>query len=759
MHSKLHCNTLNLKNTKYMKYQIFLILVLNSIMITAQEKKDTIATKTINEIILTKNKFQRKNDRFVYDIGASPSAKGSTAFSLLKETPLISSMDDKTLRIAGKSNAVIYINGKKSQMDSDALATFLKSMPSESIQKIEIITMPGSEFQVESSDGVINIILKKVTENGLNGSIRMNNNQGYYNNQGMGASINYRKNKLGINSNFNSGENTKRQYYILENGNNIASNQSEGTVSIPNKDYGGYVNIDYTLNNKSSLALSYNIWYNKSANSMTNLFNTVNTRNGNTWKTDYNRSINYENTQSYNNSVNLNYELKTDSLGSKLNINAAYLNFRKEQQSINTTLAADSNGNTGESISRITQETPQIINSFSTTIDYIKKFKNDIILSLGGNYSYTKTDNDTETSLYQFATNSTIRNPNHFFYLENIYGGYLTLEKKVSDKLSAKAGIRYELTQNKGNSNNAQNENLSNLKRSYSNILPYLNLNYSINKDNNLSYSFSGRMKRPSFWEVNPVRTYLTETNYVQNNPFMKASAVYSQELNYMFKNSYFFIISHKYYKDVILQIPLQGQINMNGNPVNVLRYIRTNFGDRQELNFTIGFQKSFFKQYWNTNVSLGIQHNINNGTIDTDPLTGEKFPAYINTKKSNGITVAVNNNIRLDHAKTWFASINYWYVGNYQIELGQLKPLGSLEIGLKKIWKDWTFTGSVDDVLNTNRVIINDPQQNGNYNYVNIYNYPRQLNISISYNFGNKKIEKVRNFNNASDDIKNRTK
>jgi iron complex outermembrane receptor protein len=643
-----------------MKHQIFLVAALSSIMITAQEKKDTTATKTINEIVLTKNKFQRKNDRFVYDIGASPAAKGSTAFSLLKETPLISSMDDKTLRIAGKSNAVIYINGKKSQMDSDALAAFLKSMPSDSIQKIEIITMPGSEFQVESSDGVINIILKKVTENGLNGSIRMNNNQGYYNNQKMGVSINYRKNKLGINSSFNSGENTKRQYYILENGNDRASNQSEGTVSIPDKDYGGYVNIDYTLNNKSSLALSYNTWYNKSANSVTNLFNSVNTFNGNIWKTEYSRSINSENTQSYNNSVNLNYELKTDSLGSKLNINAAYLNFRKKQQSINTTLAADSNGNTGGNISRITQETPQIINSFSATIDYVKKFKNDFTLSFGGNYSYTKTDNDTETSLYQFATNNTISNPNHFFYLENIYGGYVTLEKKVSDKLSAKAGIRYELTQNKGNSNNAQNENLSNLTRSYSNILPYLNLNYSVNKDHNFSYSFSGRMKRPSFWEVNPVRTYLTETNYVQNNPFMKASAVYSQELNYMFKNSYFFIISHKYYKDVILQIPLQGQINMNGNPVNVLRYIRTNFGDHQELNFTIGFQKSFFKQYWNTNVSLGIQHNINNGTIDTDPLTGEKFPAYINTRKSNGITVVVNNNIRLDKAKTWFASINY---------------------------------------------------------------------------------------------------
>lgn len=90
----------------------------------------------------------------------------------------MSSTDDKTLRIAGKSNAVIYINGRKTQMDADGLVAFLKNTPAENIQKIEVITMPGSEFQVESSDGIINIILKKRTDNGLNGNLRMANNQG-----------------------------------------------------------------------------------------------------------------------------------------------------------------------------------------------------------------------------------------------------------------------------------------------------------------------------------------------------------------------------------------------------------------------------------------------------------------------------------------------------------------------------------------------------------------------------------------------------
>ncbi|WP_260440950.1 TonB-dependent receptor [Elizabethkingia anophelis] len=360
-----------------MKRLIFSIGILGSILVTAQQtKKDTASTKKIEEVTLTKKVFQKKTDRFVYDVAASPVAKGNTAFNLLKETPLVSSTDDKTLRIAGKSNAVIYINGRKTQMDADGLVAFLKNTPAENIQKIEVITMPGSEFQVESSDGIINIILKKRTDNGLNGNLRMANNQGYYNNPSAGVSINYRKNKLGISSSINTNDYTQRQYYILRNGNSTSNNQSEGGMSDPNKGIGGYLNIDYALTEKSNLALSYNTRYNKSFNSVSNLFNTlkVQDKNGD-WQTGYNMTKNHENAQSYNNSVNLNYELKTDSLGSKLNLNAAYFNYHRGQNSTNTTLDADQYGNTYSTSKRIIQATPQMINNFSGMVDYIKKSK------------------------------------------------------------------------------------------------------------------------------------------------------------------------------------------------------------------------------------------------------------------------------------------------------------------------------------------------------------------------------------------------
>lgn len=321
-----------------MKRLIFSIGILGSILVTAQQsKKDTATTKKIEEVTLTKKVFQKKTDRFVYDVAASPVAKGNTALNLLKETPLVSTTDDKTLKIAGKSNAIIFINGRKTQMDADALAAFLKNTPAENIQKIEVITMPGSEYQVESSDGIINIILKKRADNGLNGNLRMTNNQGRFNNPGAGVSVNYRKDKLGISSSFNTSDWTQYQTYLLKNGNESSTNQSQGSVNDPNKNYGGYLNIDYALTDNSNLALSYNTWYNKSFASTSDLFNTVKFLDDkNNWQSRYNWTKSYENAQSYNNSVNLNYELKTDSLGSKLNVNAAYLNYHRGQNSTNT---------------------------------------------------------------------------------------------------------------------------------------------------------------------------------------------------------------------------------------------------------------------------------------------------------------------------------------------------------------------------------------------------------------------------------------
>lgn len=764
-----------------MKKLTLTLALLSGFVAFAQEQmeKDSTKVQSIQEVLMTKKVFKKESDRFVYDISNAPVAKGNTTFDVLKQTPLLSSTDDNTLKIAGKNNAVVYINGRKSNMDATSLAQFLKNTPAENIQKIEVITMPGSEFQVESSDGIINIVLKKKSTDGLNGNMRMASSANKYSNNSASFSANYRKDKLGISASLNGGANIQPQYYELTNGNALVRNESYGNIDDPNKNLGGYLNIDYQLTDNSNVALSWNTWANRSYGSNINLFNTLKLYNtaGDLVDVQYSRSHSIENARYYNNNVNLNYELKTDSLGSKLNLNAAYLNYRRFQSTNNNTIRALADGTDLETTRYVYQNLPQIINNFSATADYIQKFDNDFTLSVGGNFNQTETDNDTQNETYDYIYDNsgnlinTIQTsaPNHFVYNENIYGFYLTLDKKLSEKLSGKIGARYEITNSVGTSDNVQDPNLRRIERNYNNILPYLSVNYAINDKNNLSYSFSSRMRRPSFWELNPVRNILTEYNYTQNNPFVKASETYNQELTYMYKNSYFLILNHSLYKDVITQVPLQGfPVSPDGSvgAENQLRYIRTNFGTKQEMSAMLGINKSLFKQALSLNFNIGVQHNINEGSLAVDPTTGDRFldangnfVTYVNENNSTSLVIQSNNNLRLDQKKTWFLGVNFFYVDQQQIELGLLNELMSLDLNIKKIWNDWTFTAYVNDVFRTNIVKVSDFQETGNYNTVHNDGFRQSAGVSIVYNFGNQKVKKVREINDASSEVKSRTR
>uniref|UniRef100_A0AAU6WS59 TonB-dependent receptor n=1 Tax=Chryseobacterium endophyticum TaxID=1854762 RepID=A0AAU6WS59_9FLAO len=313
-----------------MKTQILIAAIFFSGFVFAQEKSDTLKTKNIEAVTLKKQVFKKQNDRFIYDVASSPVAKGTNTFNLLKQTPMISSIDGKTLKILGKSEAVIYINNKKSNMDADALIEMLKNTPSEDIQKIEVITVPGSEFQVESSEGVINIVMKKNRNNGYNGTLKVQNEQAYYNNPSTSASFNFRRDKLAVNTNMSVGSWTEREKYRLSNGNSTYMNESYGFNDDPNKNVGGSINMDYEINKKQNVGFTYNMRYNKSFNSVLDI---TNTQNG----ILKNRTVNNENAQTRNHSFNVNYEVKTDSLGSKLTSNVSYLWFNRDKYSINET--------------------------------------------------------------------------------------------------------------------------------------------------------------------------------------------------------------------------------------------------------------------------------------------------------------------------------------------------------------------------------------------------------------------------------------
>ncbi len=744
-----------------MKTKILMAAIFFSGLISAQQtQKKTEETKTIEEVKLSKKVFVKKSDRFVYDVASSPIAKGTNSFNLLQQTPMLSSTDGKTFKIMGKSNVVFYINGKKTLMDAEAITEMLKNTPSENIQRIEVVTVPGSEFQVEANEGVINIVMKKSKTNGYNGTLKMNNSQTFYNNPSSGIALNARQNKWSFSTNFNMGSWRQREKYTLTNGNDTFQNNSFGTMDDPNKNYGGSMNIDYEINKKQSLGFSYNVRYNKSFGSvldMTNYENGVLS----------NRTINREDAQTRNHNFNLNYEIKTDTLGSKLSSNVSYLWFNRDKVSVGESLPLKA----GARYSAFQQAVPQIINNYAANIDYIKKFRNESTFAIGSSYNYTNTDSDTRQNDFdgtQFVTNNTLSN--HFIYKENIIGTYVTFDKKFSDKFSGKIGTRFEATLSKGD---VVGKSDIGFERNYNNLLPYATLNYAIDDNNNLTYSFSSRVKRPGFGQLNPSRTYFTPTNYIQNNPFMQASKNYNQEINYMYKNAFYANVSFNYADNAYGQLPLQGTmtekvIDANGNEVEVktdfLRYIRTNYGNNKQIGLTLGMNKAWFGDIWTTNYSANFEYATFKGGVTKDPtsqpipgITETLEPFIIDVKTLNTFFQA-NNMIRLSAKKDWYLGVNYWLMPTREVEMGKLYKQQSFDMNIKKILGNFTFLIEVNDIFNSNIDDIRTAQAKGSYNTVRSFKYGRELKINVTYNFGNQKLKKAREVKSANDAIRSRT-
>ena len=87
---------------------------------------------------------------------------------------------------------------------------------------------------------------------------------------------------------------------------------------------------------------------------------------------------------------------------------------------------------------------------------------------------------------------------------------------------------------------------------------------------------------------------------------------------------------------------------------------------------------KNFFNQIWTANYVLGLQLNSFKGTVDTDPITGEKFAPFHADGSMTTPFLQLSNNIRLSSKKDWFLGVNYFYLGKQRIDLGILDPISS---------------------------------------------------------------------------------
>jgi iron complex outermembrane recepter protein len=720
-----------LKNNKY-------VLVITSIGFEDFKKVISVAEADINLQIGLKTK--KLNNNAVVVVGKKPLIRqeddktivdpenlvqtSTNAFEVLEKTPGIFVDQDGNFYLSSTTPATIQINGRDMRLGANDLATLIKSLPPNSIQKIEIVRTPSAKNDATGSGGVINIVLKKGVKLGFAGSVFGGLNQGSYGNQFIGASLSNSNDKkstyayIGISRRNNYDEINSNRNFTVDS--LLKQNSFNKTNAVnPYANFG----INYMPNKKWDLGYDANLSYNKAENSSVNYNNISKISTNNIFVNNDNRVNNTSN--NINISQNLSAKYKSDSGKIEWNnsISFNYFDYGNDQ-TYTTQYALPSSfqilGNGAQNSNR-----SLFVVQTDLTWKPIKRFT----VETGAKTSFIHYKNDAKF----FKNNVTdAARSNQFKYKENITALYLQAAKTI-EKFVIKAGVRMEYTNMQGTQLVPSTQKFT-INRT--DFFPYAYLSRPIVTI--FKYDLKGYLvyrksiTRPGYDLLNPfsrfVDNYLSEVG----NPNLKPQFTETFEANLSFEDQPVFAIGKNTTKGIFTNVIYQ-------NPANPSEALRTydNLGNNTEnyLRFTAAIPpggKYFFV--------VGGQRNFNTyrGLYENKPLE-------FSNKSWNLFTY---HQLNLD--KRSVLSVQGWMQLGGLYQFYELNDFGQLNVSINRqfLKKKLTVTLNVRDVFFTNNNAFKLAQGTVNA-FGTRQSDTRRFGINIRYNFGvKKKEEQPANYN-----------
>ncbi|GFH97981.1 outer membrane beta-barrel protein [uncultured Phocaeicola sp.] len=502
---------------------------------------DTIVMKERSEelgevVIQGKSIVTQKSDRLVFNIANSNLTKGNNTMQLLRFTPMMR-MDNESITMLGKSGIQLYINGKKSNMSESVLQNYLRSLPAEKVERIELITDPGSEYRITTNEGILNLILKKDETQGWKGTLALFDQIGYYNNYGGNLYLDYQKKKFnlslssyGLRYHENYQANLHYDYMLDKISNDI--NQTQRW------DYrmGGInVNMDYNLSKNHRIGMIVNVDYTRNYDYL----------DGRTDYTPlYDTAIdstvffqNRSNSEIFVLTSNVNYCWTTDSKGSNMTFDVDYVRSYNELETPMVYTYTTTSDNR-----RFTQDTDNPSYSYSAKWEYSHVFNKDNRLNVGLEGYYTK--NKQKFFYGNFIDGvyvSDMQKTNQFELNESYWAAYVAFNRNWNPKMMTNLGARIESMDREGIS---KTDNRQIEKDDFS-FIPSISLTYNINDDHKLSYTLSSRVIYPYYSLLNPFRFYVSPTVYKENDTNIENSQWLSHSFTYILKQHYIFMMRY----------------------------------------------------------------------------------------------------------------------------------------------------------------------------------------------------------------------
>lgn len=721
-----------------MKKIIIILSITFPSLIFSQEKKNDsvgkILEKAIQEIeIKAKKKLvERKIDRLVFNVENSTAASGGDAMDALRVTPGVKVINEK-ISIIGKSGISVMIDDRLMQLSGDDLANLLKTIPSDQIKNIEVITTPPAKYDAQGNGGLINIVLKKAKKNSWNATVRSSYRQSTYPTGNLGADFSFQKNKVSIFSSINTGNGAKKNtdnnsfYYPEEKWEN------ESPRKVENKFLTARLGLDYELTNKLSVGFQY-----------LGSFSEMNIKENNTASYIYDTQDDLKsyiiskaksNEKPNLNQFNFHTIYKLDSLGKKISFDVDYFSLR-DKNTRNYNGNSWNNNNVPQSYFAAINNNNQDITNYSGKVD-VELPLEWAKLTFGGKISQSKTNNNV--IFYDNSSGTPVldfNQTNEFDFTENTQALYFSANRKFNEQWEANVGLRAENTQTKGYSKDLDQEN----NNTYFQFFPTAYLAYNPNDKHSFNITFSRRINRPNYSQLNPFRIYDNPYSYTEGNPFLKPSYTSNFEFIYTYDN----LESKIYYSYEKNGFEQLGILDSN---TKITRYFVLNFLKTYNIGLTENISFNPVK-FWTTTNTFDI--NYTKSTSDT--------PVTLTSLNGWNTYLSTDNEFSLNSQKTLSFNVGYWISFPGVSGVDKVSTNQSLYAGLKFLMLDKKLQLSIiaNDILKTQKPVYTSYSNGIKSTYRNYYD-TQFFTISLSYKFGNHKL-KVSKHNFGNQEEKNRT-
>lgn len=674
------------------------------------EIRMVIQSSTLQSVTVSgeRKAVQYRADKIVLQVAGNSLYKTATnLFDIVRKAPGITENPDGTLLMSGRNTPVIFIDGKPVPMSVEEQQNYLNSLSPELVESVEIITNPSSRYDAQYK-GIIDIKLKRDRSLGWLGNISSNYRQNdYYSSENNGL-VTYKTKQwvysLRIGNVYGT---TPYQYKALQhqaNTNYMATNTRRNTLL---NNFNAQLGIEYAINKTQTIEISGKTYQ---SNRDLYSFNTLHFTDSTQKKTiGFTQSINQAEPSQQNNAININYDGRFG--GHRLNVFGSFTKIENRQKED----IHNSDQLTGNLMSYWKTILQNDIDLRTIQADYSSQlFKG--ILEGGAKFAFITTRNnlryDTLNKDKSFVLDAS--RTNQFLYDEYISAAYISYEYK-GDDYTAKLSMRAEHAYTKAN---AITMNAIE-KRNYLIWLPGASFSYGIDANQRINLSFTRRITRPSFDQLNPFRFYFSPLNYWVGNPYLRPAVTSLMNLSYNNRN-FTVSLSLGREKDPLARYPEYNRIT------NELLYLGRNLPYKNFGSIESGYGFAITK-WWKTNHTAGIYYNK-----EQTPYFGVTYAIAI-------VDYTINGSQVFTLPKGFTTELSYYYKSKSGNGLYISESITSINMGLQRSWLNGKLNTKLNfyDLFNTNLVRWTFREKTIIDNQFSHWMGNRRFVASVAYNFG----------------------